>query len=531
MDDLAANWNNLSLSDKEQKGFIMRTDHQTGEYMLAALFLTPRFLLMDAVARTFKQLWRSTNGFKLKRLGEHKVLFVFDKLPDVDRIIQNQPWSFDKHLVVIQRYDSDTPAHNLIFNKATFWVQVHDIPLRYMTRQMAKCLCEIVGEVHKSTGAVDEEGGHFMRVRVTLDINLPLCRGRVITLAEGGKSWVAFKYERLPNLCYWCGRLDHDDKNCDLWIQSKGTLKTENQQFSSYLRVAPYTSAGKDVIFVPGYYENKSRRSSQSPSPAVVIPPAREVAPPPVTGTQPDMESEEIREELNLESVSKSNSLTGCEGVMDEVNDISIPNLVGSTLQPTSKPSTFMHQISKDEIFAAKIKEIDKEISKFDSPINMEFSVANQRGSSTLTHLESLNPTTYPFKASSLIPRDLMNPSNPIDSFISRDHLNLTTTEGHLSPHDSQHSSNPVTFNPTLTDVPISIISAVALPQPGSWKRVQRPTRSLPPQQGINLRTKRSSNFLSDPIELPHKRRSVSQKDNDNIELLAEAGQQPCQEQ
>ena len=156
-----------------------------------------------------------------------------------------------------------------------------------------------------------------MRVRVTLDINLPLCRGRVITLAEGGKSWVAFKYERLPNLCYWCGRLDHDDKNCDLWIQSKGTLKTENQQFGSYLRATPYTSAGKDVIFVPGYYENKSRRSSQSPSPAVVIPPAREVAPPPVTGTQPDMESEEIREELNLESVSKSNSLTGCEGVID----------------------------------------------------------------------------------------------------------------------------------------------------------------------------------------------------------------------
>ena len=54
MEDLAANWNNLSLSEKEQKGFIMRTDHQTGEYMLAAYFLTPRFLLMDAMARTFK---------------------------------------------------------------------------------------------------------------------------------------------------------------------------------------------------------------------------------------------------------------------------------------------------------------------------------------------------------------------------------------------------------------------------------------------------------------------------------------------
>ena len=82
-----------------------------------------------------------------------------------------------------------------------------------------------------------------------------------------------------------------------------------------------------------------------------------------------------------------------------------------------------------------------------------------------------------------------------------------------------------------MTDVPISVISAAALPQPGSWKRVPRPIRSLPSQQGIQLRTKRSSISLSDPIELPRKRRSVSRQDNDNIELLAEAGQQPCQEQ
>ena len=48
----------------------------------------------------------------------------------------------------------------------------------------------------------------------------------------------------------------HDDKNCDLWINSKGTLKVENQQFGSCLRAAPYTSAGKDVIYVSRYYED-----------------------------------------------------------------------------------------------------------------------------------------------------------------------------------------------------------------------------------------------------------------------------------
>ena len=53
-------------------------------------------------------------------IGDHKVLFVFDNLSDVDKILHNQPWSFDKHLVVLQRYVHDIPLRSLPFNKATF---------------------------------------------------------------------------------------------------------------------------------------------------------------------------------------------------------------------------------------------------------------------------------------------------------------------------------------------------------------------------------------------------------------------------
>lgn len=33
-------------------------------------------------------------------------------------------------------------------------------------------------------------------------------------------------------------------------------MSTEKQQFGSYLRASPYSSTGKNVIFVLGYYEN-----------------------------------------------------------------------------------------------------------------------------------------------------------------------------------------------------------------------------------------------------------------------------------
>ena len=87
MEELANRWNNLSLSDREKSGYVLPKDHRLGEFILAAKFLMSRFLNMEAVAWTFKQICRSTNGFKIKHCGNHRVLFIFDNFPDMDRIL------------------------------------------------------------------------------------------------------------------------------------------------------------------------------------------------------------------------------------------------------------------------------------------------------------------------------------------------------------------------------------------------------------------------------------------------------------
>lgn len=114
----------------------------------------------------------------------------------------NQPWSFDKYLVVVMRHEKDVPLRSLSFNMVMLWVQVHDIPIQYMTTEVAEKLCDIIKEVVRSIGVETEEGSCFMRVRVKVDIAEPLCRGRLITLKNGEKTWVVYKYERLPNFCF-----------------------------------------------------------------------------------------------------------------------------------------------------------------------------------------------------------------------------------------------------------------------------------------------------------------------------------------
>ena len=502
MEDLANTWNRLSLSDREQKGYVLRSDHRTGEYLLAAKFLTPHFLIMNAVAKTFKQFWRSTNGFKIRHLGDHKVLFIFDNLPDVDRIILHQPWSFDKYLVVVQRYDSDTPARELLFNRATFWVQVHNIPLRFMTKEMAECLCETVGEVSKSTGAVDDEGGHFMRVRVTIDLSLPLCRGRVITLMDGGKSWVAFKYERLPNFCYWCGRLTHDDKNCELWIHSKGSLKVENQQFNSSLRVAPYTTAGKDVIFVPGYYEDRIKRVNQSPVVPVVSPAEVVVEESPAMVSQPGLETENSGGEINAESFSNSNSRKGKEKITGEDFTQVSPKISESTVQINLESPSFPVPSKCNDLFSAVLHDIDKELSKFDSS-NSEL------GGNSISAVSKcpLSPDLPSFKEFAT--------KSPTSQ--SRDSL---------IPHVP-----PVLMSTSLTDVPISILSEVPALKKGTWKRLVQADPRVDTNWEKSTQSKRSLNSLDIPNELPCKRRLVSHQEEVHCDILAEVAQQPCQRQ
>ena len=177
----------------------------------------------------------------------------------MDRIIAAEPWSFNKSLIVLNRYDKEVAVHASDLTKIAYWVQVFDIPLRFRNREVAEQICESVGTILLPDDAPDCDGGSFIRVRVVIDISRPLCRGRLITLDDGKEHWVSFKYERLTNLCYWCGCTTHVDRDCELWIESEVSLNPEDQQFGPWLHAPPFQASRKKVITVPGFYAKKSQ--------------------------------------------------------------------------------------------------------------------------------------------------------------------------------------------------------------------------------------------------------------------------------
>ena len=168
----------------------------------------------------------------------------------MEQVLKTEPWSFNKHLMVLRRYDKEIDVSTIEFNMVTFWIQVHDLPVRFRTRAVAEKVYGAAGLVDKNTKESDSMGDGFVRVRVRVDISKPLCRRCVVSLENGKELWVSFKYERLSNLCYWCGSLTHDDRDCELWIESGGTLQPEAQQYGAWIKALPFVRSKRSSILV-----------------------------------------------------------------------------------------------------------------------------------------------------------------------------------------------------------------------------------------------------------------------------------------
>ena len=57
---------------------------------------------------------------------------------DMDKVLTEEPWSFDRHLVVFERYDGSVPIQELNFCSTSFWVQIHDLPYSYLNIETAQ---------------------------------------------------------------------------------------------------------------------------------------------------------------------------------------------------------------------------------------------------------------------------------------------------------------------------------------------------------------------------------------------------------
>lgn len=189
-------WSRFSLTEEEERGANVPRQKAATIHRLTSCFFTKRVLSVDAMARTFKPLWKSIGELKIRDIGENILLFEFEDNLDIEHVLEFEPWSCDKNLVIFQQAHNAKSTPFLEFSHATSQVQLHNMPEKSLTQEIGEAIGKSLGTVVQVTDLEDDGfGSEILQVWVTMDITRPLTRCSKLWADGKQIGWVGIKYE------------------------------------------------------------------------------------------------------------------------------------------------------------------------------------------------------------------------------------------------------------------------------------------------------------------------------------------------
>ncbi|KAF7128084.1 hypothetical protein RHSIM_Rhsim11G0021600 [Rhododendron simsii] len=191
---------------------------EVGNLCLVGKILNPKPLNSQAITNCFSVAWKTRGSFSVTPWNNNIFLFRFEDPEDRSKVLQNRPWSFMNSLMVLQPLVNGMTILDHVFSTCPFWVQIHGLPVGKMNRANA----EIIGRRFQRLLALEGSSDgilldrSFLRVRVEIDLNNPLPKGFWLRKSSVllKDLWISYKYERLSDFCYGCGRIGHDSRAC-----------------------------------------------------------------------------------------------------------------------------------------------------------------------------------------------------------------------------------------------------------------------------------------------------------------------------
>lgn len=131
---------------------------------------------VKAVKEIISKAWANHSKFSITELGENRFVFNFEKDSDVVDVLRKSPWFVMNHLMCLEYWESHTSCDGIDFNKSSFWMQIHNLPLGFMNVSNATTLLNKVGEILEVEDPIVEGKilRNFVRGRVRIKLAKPL---------------------------------------------------------------------------------------------------------------------------------------------------------------------------------------------------------------------------------------------------------------------------------------------------------------------------------------------------------------------
>lgn len=210
----------LAIPDDEDIGVALENDDEVFppgkiELCLVGRFLTQRTINFNVMQIRMSEIWKPEDGVHVKSIANQRYLSQFFHEADVRMVVNGGLWTFDNNLLTLARFHQGLIPTNVSLVHIDIWARIYDLPAGFTSEKTGKVLGNYIGKfVQFDPKSISSSWMDYMRLRVRLDVRIPLKKGKKIILPDGSSSKVNFKYERLFSFCFLCGLLGHIEKFC-----------------------------------------------------------------------------------------------------------------------------------------------------------------------------------------------------------------------------------------------------------------------------------------------------------------------------
>ncbi|KAL5798563.1 hypothetical protein ACOSQ2_003383 [Xanthoceras sorbifolium] len=158
----------LSLSEKE--GPVVSLDASLKKIgmnkmalSLVGKVVSSKFINREAFISIISKIWKLSQEVEIEVLSTNIFVFHFRNVRDRQRILTGVPWNFDRSLLVLEKPDGNGYVDSMSFSMVEFWVQVHNVPLVCMTKDIGLFIGNQIGEVREiDLGAAGDCYGKYL---------------------------------------------------------------------------------------------------------------------------------------------------------------------------------------------------------------------------------------------------------------------------------------------------------------------------------------------------------------------------------
>ena len=110
-------------------------------------------------------------------IGVNMFQFVFAIMQDKNRVLNSRPWVYDNSPLVILPQSDGLEIDQNAFNKTWIWVQIQNLPLRWITKDAGRKIASVFLSMKKVIvpNSGSKEGKH-LKILAEIDLNQPMLR-------------------------------------------------------------------------------------------------------------------------------------------------------------------------------------------------------------------------------------------------------------------------------------------------------------------------------------------------------------------